>query len=58
MERFPESVSTALERLRKETKRYVEIKVIRGRYCVFESTSRWDKEEAEEGHHIPGHGEG
>jgi DNA-binding Lrp family transcriptional regulator len=43
MQEIPEAVSTALDAIREGKKHYVEIKVIKGRFCVFESTSRWDK---------------
>ncbi len=41
---LPEKVLTALSKIRKEHKHYVDVKVINGRCYVYESTSRWDGE--------------
>ncbi|MDE1856987.1 MAG: Lrp/AsnC family transcriptional regulator [Candidatus Micrarchaeota archaeon] len=41
--RLPERVSAALEVLKREYNTYLEVKLIKGRYCLFEATSRYDR---------------
>lgn len=41
----PQAVREALEEIKQQEQCYVEIKEIRGRYCVYRSTSVWDKKE-------------
>lgn len=43
MKTLPERIEKALEKIRKESKHYVDIKIINGRAYVYESTSIWDK---------------
>lgn len=45
MGKIPLPVYDTLEKIKQQEQRYVEIKVIRGRYSVYRSTSIWDKEE-------------
>lgn len=42
--RLPKQVLETLHGLREEKKLYLEIKKIKGRFCVYNSTSRWSKE--------------
>ena len=43
MKEVPEPVSTTFQKMKKGSAHYVELKVIKGRYCLFESTSKWDR---------------
>ncbi len=43
MDEKPQAVQDTLEKLKQKEQSYVEIKKIRGRYCVYRSTSVWDK---------------
>ncbi|MEM3839249.1 MAG: AsnC family transcriptional regulator [Candidatus Micrarchaeaceae archaeon] len=44
MPRLPNKVSAALNEIKKGHRHYVEVKIIRGLYCVFESVGVYDKE--------------
>ena len=45
MDKIPPNVQETLDTIKQNEQRYVEIKVIKGRYCVYRSTSIWDREE-------------
>lgn len=44
MGNLPEKMQEALDRVKRESNRYVSVKLIRRHCYVYESTSRWDKE--------------
>lgn len=44
MTHTPKQISRTLERIKKEERRYFEIKVIKGKYYVYQATSEYDKE--------------
>lgn len=44
MTEIPSKVANTFERLKREETGYIELKIIKGKYYVYRSTSEWDKD--------------